>query len=424
MNRFFLFIFSPKTALVSLLFFAIAMATATFVENDFGTQTARTVIYNSWWFELLMLLIGVNFLGNIFRYRLWSKTKIPILLFHVAFIIILIGAGISRYVGFEGIMRIREGQASNTIISQRNYVQLKINKGDELFTIKKEAYFSPIQQNDFNLTQEFEGHQIRLNYKDFIADASLQLQKNALNGKPIIEIVMSDGKKRSSYFLRQGESLALGDSRTRLSLGRKQLDGVQLLYQGDSLQLISEQSLDIFIMATQQAGKLEKNKAHPLVFNALYKGDGFSFVPVNFEKKGVLQWRSVTKRPKDNKDDIDDVLLLNLDVDGVQKEISLTYRHGFLPKPIVSDFKDLSVEMAYGSIPVSTDFFVKLNDFDLKKYPGSTSPSSYTSDVTVIDGNSELEYSIYMNHVLDYNGHRFFQASYDSDEKGNGSRCK
>ena len=88
-------------ALTLLFVFAASMATATFVENDFGTQTARTVIYNAWWFEWVMILLGLNFIANMYRYKLYRKQKWTVLLFHVAFIVILIGAGISRYTGFE-----------------------------------------------------------------------------------------------------------------------------------------------------------------------------------------------------------------------------------------------------------------------------------------------------------------------------------
>ena len=39
------------------------------------------------------------------------------------------------------------------------------------------------------------------------------------------------------------------------------------------------------------------------------------------------------------------------------------------------------------------------------------------SKVSVKDNNS-FDYDIYMNHVLDHRGYRFFQASFDPDEKG------
>ena len=63
---------------------------------------------------------------------------------------------------------------------------------------------------------------------------------------------------------------------------------------------------------------------------------------------------------------------------------------------------------------------MKLNKFDLERYPGSNSPSSYASEVTLIDetNNVEMPYRIYMNNILNYGGYRFFQSSYDQDEQG------
>ncbi len=141
MKSIFSILFSPKMALTLLFVFAAAMATATFVENDFGTQTARTVIYNAWWFEWVMILLGLNFIANIFRYKLYVKRKWPVLLFHISFLIILIGAGITRYTSFEGVMRIREGESSNIMISDRHaqtHIKfLRAFKKQENYTLQK-----------------------------------------------------------------------------------------------------------------------------------------------------------------------------------------------------------------------------------------------------------------------------------------------
>ncbi|MGI9527149.1 MAG: cytochrome c biogenesis protein CcsA, partial [Weeksellaceae bacterium] len=98
---------SSSLALVLLLVFAIAMAVATFVENDFGTEAAWVSIYDAWWFELVMGGLALCFLANIYKYRLYKKEKWPILVFHIAFIIIIIGAAITRYSSYGGVMRIR-----------------------------------------------------------------------------------------------------------------------------------------------------------------------------------------------------------------------------------------------------------------------------------------------------------------------------
>ncbi len=63
-------------------------------------------------------------------------------------------------------------------------------------------------------------------------------------------------------------------------------------------------------------------------------------------------------------------------------------------------------------------FEVELIKFTLTRYPGSASPSSYESEVLVhVDGMTQ-KHRIFMNNVLDLKGYRFFQASYDKDEKG------
>ena len=62
-------IFSIKTTLILLLLFAIAIGTATFVENKYDTSTADILIYNTKWFELILLLLAINFTGNIKRYK-------------------------------------------------------------------------------------------------------------------------------------------------------------------------------------------------------------------------------------------------------------------------------------------------------------------------------------------------------------------
>ena len=71
-------------------------------------------------------------------------------------------------------------------------------------------------------------------------------------------------------------------------------------------------------------------------------------------------------------------------------------------------------QTTYHTLP----FTVELVKFTLTRYPGSASPSAYESELLVhVDGET-LHERVYMNNVLDVKGYRFFQASYDPDEKG------
>lgn len=63
-------------------------------------------------------------------------------------------------------------------------------------------------------------------------------------------------------------------------------------------------------------------------------------------------------------------------------------------------------------------FAVELKKFTLTRYPGSSSPSSYESDLLIhVDGKT-VNGNVYMNNVIDIKGYRLFQASYDKDELG------
>ena len=53
--------------------FAVAMAAGTFIEDAYNTDTARVIVYNAVWFEVIMVFFVINFIGNIKRYQLHKK---------------------------------------------------------------------------------------------------------------------------------------------------------------------------------------------------------------------------------------------------------------------------------------------------------------------------------------------------------------
>ncbi|MDR1556066.1 MAG: cytochrome c biogenesis protein CcsA [Tannerellaceae bacterium] len=78
----------------------------------------------------------------------------------------------------------------------------------------------------------------------------------------------------------------------------------------------------------------------------------------------------------------------------------------------------IRIETSEGTRYHTLPFSVELVKFTLSRYPGSSSPSSYESEVLIhLDGKT-YKSLIFMNNVLDLRGYRFFQASYDRDEKG------
>tara|TARA_R110001583_G_C5668833_1_gene410501 strand:- start:6548 stop:9697 length:3150 start_codon:yes stop_codon:yes gene_type:complete len=409
---------SPILALVLLLAFAIAMGAATFIENDFGTATAWIKVYDSTWFELVIIGLGLCFAANIYKYRLWRKEKWAILLFHIAFIIILIGAGITRYYSYGGIMRIREGKSSSTIISDKNYLQVHITDGKQTKHLKQELNFSPLSDNDFSISTDFNANPIKISNKRFVADATPEIVDDPEKGVPLLQMVVTSGNGRETVFLEKGEIEEIGSHKHKIGFEAEGADVINLIEKDGDFEIFSPHSLDFFIMADQTAGVIKGDTLQPMTLRTLYRSGDLSFVPLSFHESGSIEIVSTSEKPKDNDKVKDDALLLNVQVNNELEEITLLYREGFLPTTHEINVDGINLRFSYGAMPIEIPFKVQLNDFQLERYPGSESPSAYASEVTVLDGETKMPFRIFMNNVLDHGGYRFYQASYDTDEKG------
>ena len=108
----------------------MVLALATFIESSYNTATAWAVVYGTRWFEVLLLLMSINIVGVLVKSRFYTRKKMVVFVFHLAFLLILAGAAITRFISYEGIMHIREQAMSNTMLSDDAYVQAVIEVGD------------------------------------------------------------------------------------------------------------------------------------------------------------------------------------------------------------------------------------------------------------------------------------------------------
>ncbi|CAM1369679.1 cytochrome c biogenesis protein [Tenacibaculum xiamenense] len=419
MQKLYKFFSSSSLALFLLLVFAVAMGSATFIENDYGTAVAWNSIYDSWWFEIVMLGLAISFFLHIFKYNLLDKKKWAILLFHLAFIIILIGAAVTRYSSYSGIMRIREGATSNIIISDTKLLSTTIIKGEDKKNIQRKLSFSPLENNDFKISDRFDNTPFSVSFKEYIADAIPEVITDSIHGEPLLKMVVTAGEGRNTIYLKKGEIEKLGKHQHEIGFEASKKGIINIYEENGVLKIKTPHSIDFFIMSSQQAGKVKKDSLQEITFRTLYRSGDFSFVPMDYNPKGKFKLTSSTKEKTDNDESLDDALVVNVKYGDENKEVNLLCREGFLPIKHQVDFMNgVKIVLSYGAGAIQTPFKIKLNDFQLERYPGSSSPSAYASEVTVIDKGQNFDYRIFMNNVLDYKGFRFFQASYDTDEKG------
>lgn len=121
--------------------YALCLGIATFVEKFYGTEIAKLFFYYSPILFLIQFLLVVNFIVVSARYQLFRKAKLPFVVIHTAFIIILIGALVTHLFGEEGTIHLRENQ-------KVEHMMISTNRG----TFMKKLPFT-IELEEFILTR-------------------------------------------------------------------------------------------------------------------------------------------------------------------------------------------------------------------------------------------------------------------------------
>lgn len=422
MNKIYSILSSMKTMAGLMLLFAITIGYATFVENDYGTMSAKADIYNARWFEIMLGLLALNLLLNILKFNMARKEKALVFTFHVAFLIILVGAAVTRYMGYEGIMHIREGQSSNVIVSAEPYVTFDIEKEGKTVTFQEPLYLSKRSSNHFDRTLAFENEAIHVNLDHYMGDASYEPVADP-KGSAILKMMITTADGGQQVNLKEGEAFEAND--IVIDFGsHKKFDQpvVSLSVEGDKVMVNHPMDLNTLSMDTQQSGVAKGGKSE-LLTRTLFQTAQSGFVLREFIPKGVMKLVSNSAGGKKGpmmESKGQDALTLTLTGKNGKESVVVMGAVGEMGEPQSVQLGDMVVKVSYGSIERQLPFSIVLNDFQLERYPGSMSPSSYASEVTLMDESAgvKMPFRIYMNHILDYQNFRFFQSSFDQDEMG------
>ncbi len=409
---------SMKTMAILMSIFAIAIGYATFIENDYGTMTAKAEIYNASWFEYLLFLLTINLILNIYNYKMYTLKKAPIFIFHVAFIIIIIGAAITRYIGFEGSMHIREGQSVSTMTSTENYFSVEAKVGDKIASTSKSLYLSKKGDNDLDASLDVGGKDVKVKMIEYIPDA-IETTVASKTGRAIASLMVTGSGKGKPVTLGEGDFYDSGTFVLDFNSGKKFDKMVIKLFVKDDKLFMSHNSVLSFLkMDTKKDGTLQANDKELFTKRTLFSTPNGGFVLRTFllhaTKKIVSNPNASARRPDY------DGLRFNVSVGDKSKDILIYGQAGRIAKKYGVIVDGVSVHLSYGAKEIQLPFSIYLKDFVLDRYPGSMSPASYASEVILIDKeeNLEMPYRIFMNNILEHRGYRFFQASYDMDEGG------
>jgi len=406
------YIFSMEVAGILLILIAFSIGAATFIENDYGTTVSKALVYNSLWFEIIIGLLFVNLLNNSVKIRPWKTKKWIVFMFHISFLMIILGAGITRYIGYEGLMSIREGETSNTFLSDATYMIVQ-NENNQIIA-KKKVLFHSLDDNVISMNFDIDGKPYQLSTYNFVQNAVEYIEKTP-DGKAMFELTMRSKGDFRSFSISEGEMIRL--NKYTIGFNTPEKYDINLLFIDGEIKITSSYSIDYFDMTNGQEDLLMPDTNYTIQLQRLYSINDFKWVFKSFYPYAQL---AVTSSDTQKGGGINAIhfSINNSDGDMIIADYAMGSSGFSSPKTI--DIGGKRIRVLYGSEKIELPFSIMLRDFQLERYPATNSHSSYASEVSLIDkaANINMDYRIYMNHVLDYKGYRFFQSSYDPDEKG------
>jgi len=410
MKSFFKFLFSVSTAGFLLLLFAFALGFATFVENSYGVEAARSMVYNSWWLELIMLLLTVNMIANFITYKMYKVQRLTMGIFHLAFILVIIGAGVTRYFGSEGSMHIREGETTNTIVSAETKFNLAAEFQGAQQQLSKPAIFKAGSGDQLSGKIAIGGKEIPVKSVNYIVDAQRSVEADA-KGEPIIELVYSQNGAMQTELLHVGQVITANG----ITVGFNNEAIVRFNFKGDSLRIISKDSIRTMDMQGKDALVFPAGTEIASPEKVIYRTAGTALVVKKFLPAAKAVAAAGNGTPTG-----ENALIVQLGETGKQQLVTLWTSQMNETQKYSGTYEGVNYKMWIGPEETVLPFSLKLNDFVLARYPGSNSPSSYESHITLTDKEQGLneDHKIFMNNVLKHRGYRFYQSSYDPDEKG------
>ncbi len=416
-NKILSVLFSTRLMAMLFLSFAVSMGAGTFIESKYNTDTARIWVYNAWWFEGMMLVFMINFIGNIKRYNLLRKEKWATLMLHLSFVFIIAGAFITRYISYEGMMPIREGATENVFYSDKMYLTFFVD-GDYQGEMKRRVFekpllLSPVTNNNFSISNQFAETQFEVKYENFQMGAKEVIIPNP-KGSLLLKMVEAGENGREEHFLKEGEVQNIHNTLFALN---KFTEGAINITINDSYSTIQTPFEGEFMrMADKLKGKVAKDVEQPLMMRSLYSIGNMRIVFPDPASKGIIGYDATNDYKAKERSD---ALTLKLTAEGQTKTVTLLGGKGLVGESQTVKIGKLDYTFFYGTKVHTLPFSIKLNDFIAQKYPGTEkSYSSFESQVTVQNKSDVFDARIFMNNILDYGGYRFFQSSFDPDEKG------
>ena len=398
------FFISLKLAIFVLIALAFLTAIGTFVESKYDQEFANKLVYHSFWMAIVMLLLAVNLTMVLIDRWPWKKRHAPFVLAHFGILILLLGSVFTKYFGVDASLSFKEGESSSEISLSDMEIKVYSSLDGENYSLLYEKavdmfFIKPTEQKPYFISTAGEDFKV-VEYLPF-AIGRRGFKPTLKGGQPALRFHLFGSRANLVEWL----SLELGQKVVSEKFG----PALVSLTVDKNYRVKNKNELVLLVQKNQLFYSLNNSKVKLLQPGQTFKTGwmDFEFRLVEFFPKSQKEFIfTEQKKPSENT-----LKAIRLEHDGQLVWLGQNSYARFFKQ-------DKMYVLTYLNQRQSLGFKLKLLDFKITNYPGSSKAKSYESLVEMEDGTQAL---ISMNEPLKYRGWTFYQSSFIEPKKAGDS---
>lgn len=474
---------SMKFAVTIIVIYTLMMVYGTFQESYHGADFANRLVYKSWWFMGIQLLMFMSILVATVVRLPARKSLYGFYTIHTGLLTLFIGSFVTFVVGIDGqIQLIPNTPSKKIVISNKNY--LKIAMVD-----KNKAIKFPLPYTHKQTKMDGDYQQI-IKMKEYIPYANVETvwkpsnmpnkqldqgstflifnenvsQKFTLSLNPTSDFKSTQklgplsihympnslykcfSKKSKSGFLiwntDDGSCFTAEEREIRISKTPQGNRFLAMNHQGKNVKFFP----DLSPVAVNDDLSRDENVAFRVFSRNLFTDKPHLFIfgdKVAFYKKGLKRWRGKTfendetitlpwmnfklrlidykiaqtpyQIPRYTKPIQDKGEIIEGNIQAVKVSIMNSDYWVRSDAPLAISNGTSQIRFSIGPKEIALPFQITLKKFKMDKNPGTNSPASYESFVSLFDSRKDgisEDYHVFMNNPLKYDDFTFYQSSY------------
>lgn len=414
LRKLFNFLSSLELAIFEILALSFVLAWGTIVESRHGLFIAQETIYRSYWNKGLLFMLLLSVTAVAVSRLPWKRHHTGFLITHLGIIVLLLGSFLTQSAGVDGVLALGIGESSRQIKMDQNYLNIfraESGKNYELM-LSERLYWNilrPLTKTaEWTLAnqEKVQVHHYYPKAQRFVSLVSLAPGA----GLPGLRFTLKGSRATMSDMLfLQGPGATTRDlGPARISL-QKEIPTPTPVEKPTLYVVVQGQALPKLFVAMPK----EKGKLHNLPAVSIGKPLSLGWMDFAF----ILDEYSASAMPKATYQELTADKAPPFGVTPVEAvEISLGDQHEWLELGASAQIAraDAVYYAQYVKRTVDLGLEIKLKDFRVGYYPGTTRPMSYSSIVNA--GADDVVIS--MNEPLHQGGFTFYQSSYESDDQG------